>query len=231
MPSFPSQDLTNQYISESYQNVIQKYTPTGSTYYLLNGYGDVIFSLASSSFGGQLVTTNQTVTQSISASYATRTGTATFSDTASLAVEATFADTASLAATAISASYAPSSPSLSASYATSASLSATASYVIPSISSMLANANSTTVLFQYPNNINNSVFVKYMLNDSVNYRAGNVVVIYTTASIKLTETSTTDIGDTTSIVLNADISASTMRIFAVNNSNNDFNIKCQFDIL
>jgi hypothetical protein len=96
---------------------------------------------------------------------------------------------------------------------------------------MLANANSTTVLFQYPNNINNSVFVKYMLNDSVNYRAGNVVVIYTTASIKLTETSTTDIGDTTSIVLNADISASTMRIFAVNNSNNDFNIKCQFDIL
>lgn len=126
----------------------------------------------------------------------------------------------------ISASWAPNTnDTISASY------SQTASYVIPSISSVLVNSNVTGVLFQYPNTIHNSIFLKYMLNDSVNYRAGNVVVIYTTSSAKMTETCTADIGDTTPIVLNTDISASTVRIFAINNSPTDFNIKCQFDIL
>jgi hypothetical protein len=75
------------------------------------------------------------------------------------------------------------------------------------------------------------VFVKYMLNDSVNYRAGNMVVIYTTSSVKITEFSTADIGDTTPFTLGAELSESVMRILANNSSPNGFNIKCQFDVL
>jgi hypothetical protein len=140
MPSFPTRDFTNQYISESYQNVLQKYQPTGSTYYLLDGRGEVVLSLPSASYGQGIVTTGQTVSQSISASYAnvaSSAATAIIADTASLAISAEFADTASLAVsatTAISASYAPGSPSTSASYAVTSSWANTASVAVSTVS-------------------------------------------------------------------------------------------------
>ena len=110
---FPSQDFSNQYISESYQNVLQKYVPIGSTSYVLDGAGNVIFSLPSASVGGQLMTADQTASFAVSASYAPGSPSvsssyatnATFSDTASIAIEATFSDTASLSLQAVTASY------------------------------------------------------------------------------------------------------------------------------
>lgn len=58
MPSFPTQTLTGKYISQSYQRVMQVYAPTGSTYYMLDGTGSVIFSFPSSSYGGSIGSDN-----------------------------------------------------------------------------------------------------------------------------------------------------------------------------
>jgi hypothetical protein len=59
MPSFPSRDFTNQYISRSYQDVVQQYIDGGPTDYLLDGYGNVIFSFDSASYGAKLITTRR----------------------------------------------------------------------------------------------------------------------------------------------------------------------------
>jgi hypothetical protein len=128
---FPARDFTNQYISASYQDVLQKYIPS-DTLYVLDGLGNVLFSIPSSSIGQILITSDVTSSMTVaSASYAvTQSYTniliqsssfASSSVSASYAFNSTFADsalysefsgTSSLAADAISSSY-----SLSASYA------------------------------------------------------------------------------------------------------------------
>lgn len=145
---FPLRALTDQYISKSYQDVLQQY-PSSSLYYILDGLGNVVATLNSSSVGDLLITSNMTASMSVaSASYATSASyeiiheasssyadtssvafTSIFSDTASVAILAYMADTASLAAEAISASYAPSVPSDIAISASWASSSISASYV------------------------------------------------------------------------------------------------------
>ena len=124
MPSFPSQNFTGNPVSRSYTRVMQTYTPTGDTYYFLNGTGSVLFSFRSSSVGGELVTADRVVTSSLSASVANTSISASYAVSASyapsiLSISASYAVTASQA---ISASYAPSSgPSVSSSYAATAS--------------------------------------------------------------------------------------------------------------
>lgn len=67
---FPARDFTNQYISTSYQDVLQKYNPS-DTFYILDGLGNVIFSIPSSSLGQVLVTSDITSSMSVAtASYA-----------------------------------------------------------------------------------------------------------------------------------------------------------------
>ena len=70
---FPSRDLSNQYVSQSYQDVLQKHQ-SGSNVYVLDALGNEITHLNTSSVGNQLMTTDMPV---ISASY---------SQTASLAI-------------------------------------------------------------------------------------------------------------------------------------------------
>lgn len=68
---FPARDFTNQYISTSYQDVLQKYNPT-DIFYVLDGLGNVVFSLPSSSVGQVLITSDITSSMTVaSASYAT----------------------------------------------------------------------------------------------------------------------------------------------------------------
>ena len=128
MPSFPSQDLTLQYISESYQNVVQKYV-SGSTFYFLDGRGNVIAGIASASVGKNFLTSDQSASMTVlSASFATTSTLAQVADVALLAdtasvsissVSASFATTASYAQRSLSASFAP-TPDLSK-YATTGS--------------------------------------------------------------------------------------------------------------
>jgi hypothetical protein len=67
---FPARDFTNQYISASYQDVLQKYDPS-DIFYVLDGFGNVIFALPSASVGQMLITSDITSSMTVaSASYA-----------------------------------------------------------------------------------------------------------------------------------------------------------------
>jgi len=54
---FSDKDLSDQYISASYEDVLQQYI-TSPTSYVLDGFGNVVFSIPSSSIGGTLVLSN-----------------------------------------------------------------------------------------------------------------------------------------------------------------------------
>jgi hypothetical protein len=103
---FPSRDFTNQYISKSYQDVVQRYADTGSTTYFLDGLGYVIAGIPTSSIGNIIVTQDQTASYSffaITASYAA-TSSVTYV-TSSITSSVTSAISASWASSSISASY------------------------------------------------------------------------------------------------------------------------------
>lgn len=64
--NFPSRDLTDQYISQSYQDVLQQYI-SASSLYVLDGLGNVVFLFPSSSAGKSLSSYSQYV--NVSGSY------------------------------------------------------------------------------------------------------------------------------------------------------------------
>jgi hypothetical protein len=95
---FSSRDLTNQYISLSYQDVVQRYAPVGTSGFFLDGTGNVLFSFRSDAIGSQILTTFDTASwasSSISASYADSTTLATVALISENALTASLADTAS----------------------------------------------------------------------------------------------------------------------------------------
>lgn len=145
---FPSRDLTNQFISRSYQDVVQQYVPGGTASYFLDGLGNVILQIPSASVGGTVLTQDQ------SASYALRTLSASYSLTSTLADVALIADQA---LTAVSASWATSSlTSISSSYA------GTASILLGSVTS--ASYSNTS-----------SVAINALTASSINFKPLNVI--------------------------------------------------------
>lgn len=67
---FSSRDLSGQYISSSYQDVLQRYIDTASFHYILDGYGTVVFGIPTASIGYDVVTSNITSSMSVvSSSY------------------------------------------------------------------------------------------------------------------------------------------------------------------
>jgi len=79
--------------------------------------------------------------------------------------------------------------------------------------------------------VNNGVFINYTLKDGGNFRAGNVVVLYNTNSANLTETTTTDIGDSSGLKIQAVVANTFVTVSAVNNTSINFDIKYHYDIL
>lgn len=130
---FPSRDLTNQFISRSYQDVVQQYVPGGTASYFLDGLGNVILQIPSASVGGIVLTQDQSASyalRALSASYAPSSPSisSSYALSSSYSLTSTLADVALIAdqaLTAVSASWATSS--LSASYAGTASMAFTAS--------------------------------------------------------------------------------------------------------
>ena len=96
---FPFRDLTNQYISLSYQDVVQRYTQ-GTASYFLDGLGNVIVWLPTSSLGQQVITADQPVPFAVSASYALNGGSGGASTSSSWASHSFTSDTASYATSA-----------------------------------------------------------------------------------------------------------------------------------
>jgi hypothetical protein len=69
---FPDRDFSLQYVSCSYQNIVQNYDNYDDYVYLLDGNGYVILCVLSASLGYPIITQNQTVSSSlfaVSASY------------------------------------------------------------------------------------------------------------------------------------------------------------------
>ncbi len=96
---FPSRDLTNQYISTSYQDVVQRYVPAGTASYFLDGFGNELMVLDNAAAGQKIITVGQT------ASYALNTVSASHTTTAILAQVADVAILAETASLSISSSY------------------------------------------------------------------------------------------------------------------------------
>lgn len=285
---FPERDLTDQYISASYEDVLQIYLNTGSLLHFLNGLGDTVLSIPTSSLDSQAVlrrvdsssysdfvvtasfvlnfNPNATASYALSSSNSVNSETSsyaltgpfttiftgsTYPITASWALFATTSSfsytssvtifTQSFSSTAQSASWASSSlfsnTSLSASWASSSISSSyalnsqTASYLVYPSSFVLVSGTSTSSLILQTSSINNSIFINYTLNDGENFRAGNVVVLYNTGSVNLTETTTTDIGDSSGLIITTNISNTFVTVSAVNNTSNVFNIKYHYDVL
>lgn len=120
MSQFIERDLSSKYISMSYQDVLQQYVNTSSYLYVLDGYGNVVFGIPSSSVGGIIFTGNSVVScswaskslNSDAADFALLAGDAITATSASYALGCDFALLAGDAITATSSSYA-----LSASWA------------------------------------------------------------------------------------------------------------------
>lgn len=103
---FPSRDLTLQYISTSYQDVVQRYTATGSLTYLLDGLGYVICGIPTSSVGQTILTQDQTASYSLFAVTASYTATSSITNITSSLISVT---SASWASSSLSSSYSNSS--------------------------------------------------------------------------------------------------------------------------
>ena len=119
----------------------------------------------------------------------------------------------------LSASYAPGNPTISSSYAV------TSSYAITNIITQTLNNNTTTSFYDQPHSIYNGVFINYVLMDGSNFRAGNIVVVYNTSSVKFNETCTTDIGNNDGLNISASISASRIVLSAANSNGNSYTMK------
>ena len=140
---FPSRDFTLQYISSSYQSVLQIYTPDSASY-VLDGLGNVIGFIFTSSIGQQILTVDQPAPFAITASYSMNGGSgftfisgAFYPITSSWAVNAIAANTADFALESrysVTASYVSGSIS-NANHATYAD---TASYISGSISNAIS---------------------------------------------------------------------------------------------
>jgi len=143
---FPSRALTNQYISKSYQDVLQQY-PNGDLYYVLDGLGNVVALLNSSSVGDLVVTSNMTASMSVaSASFAV-----TYSYSNIVLVSSSFASASISASYAATASYVSgsSNSSVSASYAATSSISQLAYDAISSSTAIVSIYSDTASIAIY----------------------------------------------------------------------------------
>jgi len=73
--------------------------------------------------------------------------------------------------------------------------------------------------------------VSYILTDSQNYRAGNIVVLYTPTTAVLTEACTTDIGNSDKVIFSASVDMTNVNLMVTNNSETDYSIKYHHNIL
>jgi len=91
---FPFRDLTSQYVSSSYEDLVQVYT-LGTASYFLDGLGNAIAFISTASIGQQILTADQPAPFAITASYAMNGGSGggTSSISASYAITASYAVT------------------------------------------------------------------------------------------------------------------------------------------
>ena len=199
---FPQKDLTSQFISSSYQDVVQRYFD-GNIDYFLDGYGNVIVGVPSSSIGGLVLTQDQTASYSISAS---------FSLTSSHEISSSWSDFSGVSDRSISSSN-----------------SDTASYVnglkITNTSSIISSVGSISVVSSFPTNSYENVWFDYGIKSGSNSRCGTVFGCWNGTTATYTEYTVVDIGNTSDVTMSIDVSGSNIRLLSRINSVNNWNIK------
>jgi hypothetical protein len=147
---FPTRDFTYQYISRSYQDVIQQYTPD-NTFYILDGYGNVILSFPSASAGSGIITSDMTSSMSVASSsyFFTQSYqlTVVSSSFASSSLSASFSNLSVSSSYALSASWAP-TPTVSNSSSSYSLLSTSSSFSLNSLSSSYSITSSVVIYTQ-----------------------------------------------------------------------------------
>jgi len=139
--TFPERNLAEQYISSSYQDVLQQYVNTGSYVYVLDGYGNVVFGIQTASLGNIVITSDMTSSMTVlSASYSQvieiRTVSSSFASasiSASYALSSSYAKNASIANSSVTSIY-----SDTASLAVYSDYSGTASLAVNAVTSSYA---------------------------------------------------------------------------------------------
>lgn len=156
---FPARDLTNQYISLSYHDVVQRFTQ-GTASYFLDGLGNVIAFVPLGSIGQKLITEDQIIPFSATASYSLF---SEFADTASLAFEALFSETSSYAFLANNISFVPSA-ALSASWVSASNLINSSSYA--NTASYSANSSNAYAISFVPEAANSASWASSSISAS-----------------------------------------------------------------
>jgi len=82
-------------------------------------------------------------------------------------------------------------------------------YLSPSLNSTIkvSASTGTTNIYSIPTSAYTGAFFDYTVNDGTNLRAGNIMSIWSGSTIQYSETSTTDIGNTSGITFNLTISS------------------------
>jgi hypothetical protein len=79
-------------------------------------------------------------------------------------------------------------------------------------SSLVTTGLGNTTLFTQVTGSYRSMFVKYVVSQTTNARAGEFMAVWNDGNIKYTDTSTTDIGDTSAVVFDGIISGDTIQL-------------------
>ena len=100
------------------------------------------------------------------------------------------------------------------------------SYLAPSLNTTVKiTANSgTTNIYSIPTSAYTGAFFEYTVNDGTNLRAGSIMSIWSGNTVNYTETSTTDIGNTTPITFNM-ISSSGFTLLRTSATTNSWTVK------
>jgi hypothetical protein len=79
-------------------------------------------------------------------------------------------------------------------------------------SSLVTTGLGNTTLFTQATGSYRSMFVKYTVSETTNARAGEFMAVWNEGNIKYTDTSTTDIGDTSALVLTGSLTATNVEL-------------------
>ena len=184
MPSsYPSRDLTDQYISLSYQDVVQKYSPDAGdpNEYFLDGLGNVIVAIPSSSIGNVLITSDVTSSMVVSSSlYTDYANYANYANVAGHSITSDNSTTSDASDTAVYANTAGNSV-----YSTTASYAFTSSYELEyevstswassSISSSFANRAISASWAPMPTISNSSSWASASISSSYSVSSSNAI--------------------------------------------------------
>lgn len=182
---FTNRDLTQQYISLSYQDVVQRYDPAGPLTYYLDGLGYVLYSISKSAAGSEVLTPFSTASYTLTASYALTSTLANVAIVAETALTASLAETAS---TVVGIQFTN----------TSSNITTTGSNLITQISTGSYNA----------------AFFDYIIMSGSNNRAGTVFGSWVNNQLSYTEISNLDIGNTSTVTMSMALSNSYVQLLA-----------------